>query len=110
MKHGTCATGISSMETEREFFSTVLSLHEKMNFTKILTDNDIFPSYDKTYRVATSHNCNYTSNICCVPVLPDGKINSYKIKGVGTATVTTVLTVALFDNKDPDHVQYRANR
>ena len=79
MKHGTCATGISSMETEREFFSTVLSLHEQqMNFTKMLTDNDIFPSYDNTYWVLHI-NCNYTSNFCYVPVLLDDKTNSYAI-------------------------------
>ena len=40
------------MATEKEFFGTVLELHgDRMNFTTLLEDNGIFPSYDTTYKV-----------------------------------------------------------
>lgn len=54
LKHGTCAAAVSSMQTENEFFSTVLGLHEKpMNFTALLSSQGVHPSYNHTFRVCT---------------------------------------------------------
>lgn len=52
LKHGTCATGISALSTERGFFTTVLSLLEqKLNYTQALEDYGIKPSNTTTYKL-----------------------------------------------------------
>lgn len=51
LKHGTCATGISALSTERGFFTTVLSLLEqKLNYTQALEEYGIKPSNTTTYK------------------------------------------------------------
>lgn len=53
LKHGTCASGIAEMSTERRFFLKVLSLfQERMNYDKfVLAKYNIHPSKTQTYQV-----------------------------------------------------------
>lgn len=53
LKHGTCATGIPQMSTERGFFLVVLNLfQEKMNYdTFVLAKYGIHPSTTRSYQV-----------------------------------------------------------
>ena len=52
LKHGTCASGIDCMSTEKGFFSTVLELHQtKMDFSAVLSSQGIYPSRDHTFKV-----------------------------------------------------------
>ena len=57
LKHGTCATGISSMNTEYGFFSTVLSLFAKYNYTSVLEHRGITPSNTTAYNVMVVPAC-----------------------------------------------------
>ena len=51
-KHGTCASGIDCMSSEKGFFSTVLELHQtKMDFTAVLSGQGIYPSHVHTFQV-----------------------------------------------------------
>ena len=50
-KHGSCASGINSMADEHGFFNTTLALHERMNYTTLLSNQGIEPSYDHKYKV-----------------------------------------------------------
>ena len=52
LKHGTCASGIDCMTSEKGFFSTVLELHAtKMDFSAILASHGIYPSHDHAFKV-----------------------------------------------------------
>ena len=54
LKHGTCATGVSSMDSEHDFFSTVLSLFEdRYNYVSALKSHGITPSNTTAYSVGT---------------------------------------------------------
>ena len=52
LKHGTCASGIDCMDSEKGFFSTVLELHRtKMDFAAILASQGIYASHHHTFKV-----------------------------------------------------------
>lgn len=62
LKHGTC----SDMQTENEYFSTVLKIFESgLNFGDILEKGGIQPSSTDTYKVITSvwHSCHVHAGV-----------------------------------------------
>lgn len=68
--HGTCALGVGKIQSEFDFFSTVLDLFEnKLNYDKyVLAKQKILPSKTKYYWVrlrVTEHNNNVINVLCC---------------------------------------------
>jgi ribonuclease I len=56
VKHGSCALGINAMSDEHSFFNTTLGLHEAMNFTLLLENQGIRPSYSHKYSTDDFNN------------------------------------------------------
>ena len=66
LKHGTCASGIDCMDSEKGFFSTVLELHRtKMDFAAILASQGIYASHHHTFKVGCLQ---YTHTYIRLPV------------------------------------------
>ncbi|CAI8048198.1 Ribonuclease Oy [Geodia barretti] len=69
LKHGTCASEIECMSSEKGFFSTVLALHRtKMDFSAILSRRGIFPSHNHTFKTA-DFNSAFESSTGVQPLL-----------------------------------------